>query len=192
VESTSVLQVTAVVRATGCAGSLGRFPSLVTSPSSPERKWRQWGARVPASGPLHRCVQAGSWVLGQYEWRLDWRLPGASVLGSYCSLPRGVTLGGAVAWEITPRVRFTRSIGVLGQCIWLQKSVRGVWPREATSVAAGVGDGGLASGFGKPPRSETASGTRSSGDGWSVEGSAEDHLLAKGVSDRGKPSAFTG
>jgi len=118
--------------------------------------------------------------------------PGLRFLGSYCSLPRGVTLGGAVAWEITPRVRFTRSIGVLGQCIWLQKSVRGVWPREATSVAAGVGDGGLASGFGKPPRSETASGTRSSGDGWSVEGSAEDHLLAKGVSDRGKPSAFTG
>jgi len=29
---------------------------------------------------------------------------------------------------------------------WLQKSARGVWLREATSVAAGVGDGGLAHG----------------------------------------------
>lgn len=36
------------------------------------------------------------------------------------------------------------SIGVLGLCCWLQKSARGVGFREATLVAAGVGDGGLA------------------------------------------------
>jgi hypothetical protein len=45
---------------------------------------------------------------------------------------------------IAVRVRSWPPIGVLRIPVWLQKSSSDVRPREATAVAAGVGDGGLA------------------------------------------------
>lgn len=87
-ESTSVLSRATVVRATGSAEGLGRFSSPLGSPGPTGGKWRRWGAWVPSSWPLYRCVQADSWVSGQHERRLDWRLPEASVSGSCCSLPK--------------------------------------------------------------------------------------------------------
>jgi hypothetical protein len=171
----------------GLRGEPRPLPRPGDLPGSPGRKGRQWGARVPSSGPLHRCVHAGSWGLGRCEWRLDWRLPGASVSGSCCSPPREATLGGTAVRETNLRAK----VHALDRCAralyWLQKSARGVGSREAISVAAGVGDGGLAPGFGKPPRGETASRNRASGDGCSAKRSAEDHLLVEGVSGRGSP-----
>jgi hypothetical protein len=156
-------------------------------PGSAGRKWRQWGARVPWSGPLHRCVHAGSRVLGQCEWCLDWRRPRALVLGSCCSLPRGATLRGSVGVRNHPACEVHQLDRCARARYWLQQSARGVGPREATSVAAGVGDGGLVPGFGKPPWSERAPRSRSSGDGCSMEGPVEGCLLVKGVSGRGNP-----
>jgi len=96
--------------------------------------------------------------------------------------------GNHAAGEVQQVERCARAV------YWLQKSVRGVGLREAIPVAAGVGDEGLAPGYGKPPWSETTSRIRSFGDGWSVQGSAEGHLLVKGVSGRGslQPSRAAG
>jgi hypothetical protein len=77
--------------------------------------------------------------------------------------------------------------------LWLQKSVRGVGLREATLVAAGVGDGGLARKRGTV-QSERASRARSPGNGWHGEGPVEGRLLVEGVLDRGnlQPSRVGG
>jgi hypothetical protein len=82
-----------------------------------------------------------------------------SVLGSYCSrpkegnLPRHCDARKRAASEDQSFDRRARAL------FWLQKSARGVWLREATSVAAGVGDGGLARSE-ESPGGEMASRTR--------------------------------
>jgi hypothetical protein len=75
----------------------------------------------------------------------------------------------------------------------LQKSARGVGLREATSVAAGVGDGGLARRR-ETAQSERTSGSASSGNGWRGEGPVEGCLLVEGVLGRGssRPSRVGG
>jgi hypothetical protein len=69
---------------------------------------------------------------------------------------------------------------------WLQKSARGVGLREATLVAARVGDGGLARKRETAQCEGTPRGTPP-GNGWYVEGPVEGHLLVEGAPDRGSP-----
>jgi hypothetical protein len=70
----------------------------------------------------------------------------ASVLGSCCSWPKE----GNLRRHCDVRKRAAGVDQSFDRCaralFWLQKSARGVRLREATSVAAGVGDGGLAHG----------------------------------------------
>jgi hypothetical protein len=71
---------------------------------------------------------------------------------------------------------------------WLQKSARGVGLREATLVAAGVGDGGLA-GKRETADGEWTSRATSPGNGCRGEGPVEGHLLVEGVPGRGNPQS---
>jgi hypothetical protein len=72
-------------------------------------------------------------------------LPVVSTMGTHGS--RRVGPGGRTRNEsraVAVRVRSWSQRGAPRIPSWLQKSSSSVWPREATSVAAAVGDGGLA------------------------------------------------
>jgi len=102
------------------------------------------GARAFESRPLHRCVHAGS--------RMTRPVRGASTgapHGSGCGHAR--LIAGRSKWQtrnesraVAVRVRSWSQRGAPRIPSWLQKRSRSIWSREATSVVAGVGDGGLA------------------------------------------------
>jgi hypothetical protein len=98
------------------------------------------GIRKSASAPLR-----ARWLTGDSAraWRLDgcfpWFRPRARMAHG----------GSASGWArnesraIAVRVRSWSQRGAPRIPSWLQKPSGSIWPREATSVAAGVGDGGL-------------------------------------------------
>lgn len=104
----------------------------------------EWGARALESRPLRRCVQADSRVTRSVRGaqRVPPVVSAAGTHGSRRVGPRGWHRSESRA--IAVRVRSGSSSGVPRIPSWLQKSSSSVWPREATPVAAGVGDGGLA------------------------------------------------
>ncbi len=131
-----------VVRHPG--GSLGRSV-FARQPGGRRRCDDGWGARGSESRPLHRCVQAGSWVARPARAtpnRASTLALAGEARGSRRVGPSGRARGESRA--IAVRVRLWTPIGVLRIPVWLQKSSSDVRPREATAVAAGVGDGGLA------------------------------------------------
>lgn len=67
---------------------------------------------------------------------------------------------------------------------WLQKSAGGVGLREATLVAARVGDGGLARKW-ETAQSKRTSGGTPPGNGGHAKGPVEGHLLVEGALGRG-------
>jgi hypothetical protein len=124
--------------------SLGGVPSSLTFQASGAAFGDEWGARAFESRPLHCCVHAGSRVT-------------RPVRGASTGAPRGSGHGharliaGRSRWPtrnesraVAVRVRSWCSRGAPRIPSWLQKPSSSIWPREATSVAAGVGDGGLA------------------------------------------------
>lgn len=123
--------------------------------------------------------------------RLDWRLPKASALGA-CRSPPAV---GNHRWHQGMREQALSGVQSIDRCarvpFWLQKSARGVGLREATPVAAGAGDGGLAHTWGTAGSEWTLRAPALGNELWS-ERPEEGRLLVEGAPGRGKPSAFTG
>jgi hypothetical protein len=187
-ESTSVLSRNPAVRAADPAGDLGHFSTPPGSPSSAGGKGDDEVLRFFSSWPLHRCVHADSGALGQCEGRFA-ALIGISVSDSHCSQP---TTGHRHRRLGRVKASSWRGLGARSVCsgsvLWLQKSARGVGLRKATSVAAGVGDGGLAP-SGGPRRGEETSRAKPAGNGRFDERSVEDCSLVEGVRDRGIPQS---
>ncbi len=131
-----------VVRHPG--GSLGRVV-IAWQPGRRGRYDDGRGARGSEGRPLHRCVQAGSWVARPVRAtpkRASTLAPAREARGSQREGPSGRARSESRA--IAVRVRSWTPIGVLRIPVWLQKSSSDVRPREAIAVAAEVGDGGLA------------------------------------------------
>jgi len=131
-----------VVRHPG--GSLGRVV-VAGHPGWRRGHGDEWGARGSESRPPHRCVQAVSRVARPVRAAPS---PAPSVVSATDT--RGSRRAGSTgrvrseSRAIAVRVRSWSSPGVPWISSWLQKSSSSVRPREATAVAAGVGDGGLA------------------------------------------------
>jgi len=124
--------------------SLGCVPSSPVFQASGAAGSDEWGARAFESRPLHCCVHAGSRVT-------------RPVRGASTGAPHGSRHGharlmaGRSMWPICSesravavRVRSWSRRGAPRIPSWLQKPSSSIWSREATAVAAGVGDGGLA------------------------------------------------
>jgi len=99
---------------------------------------------VLSSGPLHRCVHAGSWALRPARTAAFWWLPKLAS-GWCCSQPWGGQPSKVSRSEksILERGRVVRPV-CSDSDLWLQKSAGVVGLRKAISVAAEVGGRSLA------------------------------------------------
>jgi len=92
---------------------------------------RQRGVRVPLSGPLHRCVHAGSWALRPAPNAAFWWLPKLAS-GRCCSRPLGRQLSKVLRSEkLLHQARSCRSTGVLGLCSLVAEVSRSRWVQRS-------------------------------------------------------------
>lgn len=153
---------------------------------------RQRGVRVPLSGPLHRCVHAGSWALRPARIAaFGWLSKLAS--GWCCSQPLGGQPSKVPRSEksLLERGRVVRSV-CSDSVLWLQKSAGVVGLRKAISVAAEFGGRSLA--FWRSALRAKRRLDLGYPFGWCSERSEKGCLLAEGVSGHGssRPSRVEG
>lgn len=171
-------------RIRSCGSSGGGLGCSATRRVFQSRRWEAAtrGACGISGWPLHRSVHAGSRYGNRLERCLDWRRLKLRLRALAARCGRQVLPSAPGAVMTAPG----RS-GRYGECaralVWLQKSARGAWFREAVSGSLGAGDGCLGR-IGFAGSLETASRTVARGNAGNREGSEEDHSLAKGVLGR--------